>query len=130
VSCPLTPFEQDEHTVALYHFDEGRGNETLDDAAIFCANLTVAQCKAIYNVGNSALAYSMADMIKLFALYAGAGGTTNTSDGRKWEYRASGLSGPAGALIQSGDYQWVVFADSGSAGVRTGKPAGTLTVLW
>ena len=24
------PFTPDEHTVALYHFDEGRGNETLD----------------------------------------------------------------------------------------------------
>lgn len=27
VNCPLTPFQQDEHTVALYRFDEGRGNE-------------------------------------------------------------------------------------------------------
>lgn len=27
---PLAPFEADEHTVVLYHFDEGEGNETRD----------------------------------------------------------------------------------------------------
>ena len=29
-SRPLAPFEPDEHTVVLYHFDEGEGNETSD----------------------------------------------------------------------------------------------------
>ncbi len=29
-SRPLAPFEPDEHTVVLFHFDEGEGNETSD----------------------------------------------------------------------------------------------------
>ncbi len=110
-------------------------NGKIDDAAIFTAStaaglLTVAEIKSIYNVGNSTLDYSMADMNKLFTLYAAGSGTATTSDGKVWQYVASGLSG-GGTLVGGPGTYSVEFADSGTAGVQqtTVPEPGTLALL-
>lgn len=101
----------------------------VDDAAILNAAQTVAQTKSIYNVGTSALGYSMADMNLLFTLYANATGTTTTSDGKTWQYNADGLTGAAGTLVGSGPDYSVIFSDTGAAGVSVIPEPATLGLL-
>ena len=104
----------------------------IDDAALFNSALTVAECQSIYNVGNSTLDYSMADMNNLFTLYGNGSGTTTTSDGKTWKYVASGLTGTAGTLVGSAGSYSVIFADAGSAGIQQTTPSpepSTLVLL-
>ena len=103
---------------------------SIDDAAFFSNSLTVGETESIYNVGSSALKYSMADMNKLFTLYEAGTGKTTTADGKTWQYVASGLSGTAGTLQGSAGTYSVILSDIGSAGVEQIIPEpGTLVLL-
>ena len=99
----------------------------LDDAAIFNAALTVGETLSIYNVGSSALNYSMADMNTLFNLYKN-GGTATTSDGKKW-YASSALAGTAGNLVALGGNYSIVFGDTGVGGVTTTPEPSAMILL-
>lgn len=105
-------------------------NGYVDDAAIFDNAFTVAETISIYNVGSSELGYSMADMIKLFDLHTAAGnGITTTSDGKQWQYTATGATGAAGVLAGSKGSYSVRFSDSASAGVMEYTDHGTVLLL-
>ena len=100
---------------------------SIDDAAIFSNALTVGETESIYNVGNSSLDYSMADMNTLFLLYQN-GGTTTTSDGKTW-YASSSLSGTPGSLVPTDGNYSVVFGDAGIGGVTTVPEPGAIVLL-
>ncbi|MDD5704393.1 MAG: hypothetical protein PHR35_00595 [Kiritimatiellae bacterium] len=132
-TAPAPTFANSTDELHIGKDNRGAQNEcpcSIDEVAIFNTNLTVAACKAIYNIAVSRLSYSMADMRKLFALYAAAGGTTSTSDGKTWSYVASGLPGQAGQLTESVGYFSVILSDSGSAGVRAYSASAGLAGYW
>ncbi len=114
-----------------YSANQYAGN--IADAAVFGSALTNSESLSIYNVGTSALKYSMADMDKLFNLYGTGSGTVTTSDGKTWQYVASGLTGTAGTLVGSPGSYSIIFGDSGGTGgvEQTGTipEPGTLALL-
>jgi hypothetical protein len=99
---------------------------SLDDYAIWDAQLSEAQVKALYNLANDSLNYNARNVQILFDVFHDRKPRA-TVDGETWYY-ASGLSGNPGDVLA----HKAVILDGDGTGVETGRnhPPGTAIIIY
>lgn len=102
----------DEVTIGGMTFQSYPFCGRIDDLGYWSASLTVAQVRAIYNLGkHPAARYSQKDVAALFDLYARGTGQL-VCGGRRWTVRSALPEGIPGSLVDHGNGELTLYLDT------------------